>query len=172
MLARMKWIDCGREHLEAIRVIFNDAIANTTALYENEPRSRAYMVDWLEAKRAAGWPVIGLLDDDGTLAGFGTYVQFRPLEGFRRTVEHSLYLSAPYRGRGLGKQLLEKLVEHAAGRGFHVMIAMIDGENAASVKLHEDAGFQHCGLLPEAGFKFGRWLDVIVMRRMLEDQSC
>ncbi len=167
MLSTMTWIDCGPEYLEAIRAIFNDAIANTTALYENTPRSRETMWGWLENKRAGGWPVIGMVDDDGTLAGFGTYGPFRPLQGFRHTVEHSLYLARPYQGRGLGRGMLEKLVEHARGRGFHTMIAMIDGENAASVRLHEALGFQHCGRLGEAGFKFGRWLDVVIMELRL-----
>jgi L-amino acid N-acyltransferase YncA len=168
MLAAMTWIDCGPEHLEAIRAIFNEAIAHTTALYENAPRTRGFMETWLENKRTGNWPVIGLIDDDGTLAGFGTYGTFRPLEGFRHTVEHSLYLSKPWQGRGLGREMLGKLVDHATGRGFHTMIAMIDGENGASVRLHEALGFRHCGRLGEAGFKFGRWLDVVIMELRLD----
>jgi len=167
MLATMTWINCGHDQLEAIRAIFNDAIANTTALYENEPRTPEFMAEWFAGKHSRSLPVIGALADDGTLMGFGTYGPFRPLVGFRHTVEHSLYIASPYRGQGLGRQLLQRLIELATAGGYHTMLGMIDGENDVSIKLHEALGFQHCGRLRETGCKFGRWLDVVIMQRML-----
>ena len=147
----MTWIDCGHDQLEAIRAILNDAIVQSTALYDYEPRSSAVIEEWYESRRASGLPVIGVLADDGTLMGFGSFGPFRPHAGFRHTVEHSLYVAGPYRGQGLGRQLLERLIGLATTHGYHTMLAMIDGENDASVNLHEALGFQHCGRLRETG---------------------
>ena len=103
--------------------------------------------------------------EEGGAFGVGDYDVFHA--GFHRTVEHSLYVASPYRGQGLGRQLLERLIGLATTQGYHTMLAMIDGENDASVNLHEAHGFQHCGRLRETGCKFGRWLDVVIMQRML-----
>ena len=163
----MTWIDCEVENLEAIRALFNDAIANSTALYDYEPRTSAFMDEWFASKRRLGFPVIGMLDDDGTLMGFGSYGTFRGQAGFRWTVEHSLYLAADYRGRGLGRQLLEKLIQLATAEGHHLMIGVIDSDNHASIALHESLGFEACGRLHQAGFKFDRWLDVAFYQKII-----
>jgi L-amino acid N-acyltransferase YncA len=158
----MNWIQCGPEHLEAIRAIFNEAIENSTALYEYEPRSVAFMEAWWEAKLKGGFPVLGAVNDAGVLAGFATYGAFRPHPAYQHTVEHSIYVDARFRGQGLGRQFLERLVTAARAQGLHAMIGVIDAENAASIRLHERHGFERCGHLREVGYKFGRWLDVVL----------
>lgn len=163
----MTWIDCGPDHLEAIRAIFNEAIANSTALYEYAPRSAAMMTTWFAAKQAGEYPVIGLLDPAGTLAGFASYGPFRAYPAYKYTVEHSVYVDARFRGQGLGRRLLERLVDRAQAQGYHSMIGVIDADNAMSVALHERLGFELCGRIPEAGFKFGRWLDLVLYQRRL-----
>ena len=151
---------CGEQHLEAIRGIYNHEIAHTTALYEYEPRSAAVMAAWWDAKRAGGLPVLGVEAEPGLLAGFASWGPFRPFPAYLHTVEHSVYVDARFRGRGVGRTLLSALVAEARGRGLHVMVGGIDAANEASIALHRGLGFVHCGTIREAGFKFGRWLDL------------
>lgn len=163
----MTWIECGPEHLEAIRAIFNDAIAHTTALYEDEPRSIEFMEAWLKTKQQGKFPILGAVDQEGTLMGFATYGPFRPHPGYRFTLEHSVYIDSRFRGRGLGKLFLERLVETAQAQGYRTLIGVIDAENTASIRLHEQLGFSLCATLHQVGFKFGRWLDVVMYQRVL-----
>ena len=164
----MNWIDCGPEHLDAIRGIFNEAIANSTALYEDEPRSAEFMESWLEAKQKGKYPVLGVTNDEGVLMGFATYGPFRPHPGYRFTVEHSIYVDDRFRGQGLGKLLLQRIVAAAEAQGYHTMIGVIDADNAASITLHERHAFSQCSHIRHAGFKFGRWLDVVMYQRVLQ----
>jgi phosphinothricin acetyltransferase len=153
-------IRCGEPHLESLRGIYNHEILHTTALYEYEPRSVAFMEQWLASKQAAGLPLLGVELEPGGLAGFATWGPFRPFPAYGHTVEHSVYVDSTARGRGVGKTLLAALVEEARGQGLHTMVGVIAATNAASIGLHRRLGFTPCGTVREAGFKFGRWLDV------------
>ena len=153
-------IRCGREHLEAIRGIYNHEIVHTTSLYEYEPRSIKTMAAWWAAKQAAGLPVLGIEAEPGVLAGFASWGPFRPFPAYVHTVEHSVYVDARFRGRGVGRALLAALIEEARARNVHVMVGVIDATNAASIGLHRQLGFTQSGTVREVGFKFGRWLDV------------
>lgn len=163
----MHFIDCGPQHLEAIRGIFNEAIANTCSLYEYEPRSAEFMRSWFQHKQDAQLPLIGVEDEAGVLMGFASYGPFRTLPAYRHTVEHSVYVHSEFRGRGLGKQLLERLMQQAQAREVRTMIGVIDAQNSASIQLHERLGFVSAGVLKEVGFKFGRWLDVVLYQKVL-----
>ena len=163
----MTWIECGRERLEPIRAIFNDAIVNSTALYDYEPRSVAVMEAWFAAKAAGNLPVIGVLDESGELMGFGSYGPFRPHAAYQHSIEHSVYVDARFRGRGLGRGILERLIARAQEQGYHMMIGVIDAQNAVSIALHQRLGFAPCGTIREAGFKFGRWLDLVLYQKVL-----
>lgn len=162
----MKLADCDATHLEAIRAIFNTEIAQSMALWEESPRSEATVRAWWDTKRQAGFPVIGAFDGD-VLVGFATYGQFRPQSGYRYSVEHSIYLVATHRGRGIGRQLLEAIVERAQSVGRHAIIGVIDAANTPSRRLHESAGFELVGTMPEVGFKFDRWLDACFYQKLL-----
>ena len=153
-------IRCGREHLEAIRGIYNHEIVHTTALYEYEPRSIETMAAWWAAKQAAGLPVLGIEAEPGVLAGFASWGPFRPFPAYVHTVEHSVYVDSRFRGRGIGRALLAALIEEACDRNLHTLVGVIDATNAESIGLHRRLGFTHSGTVREAGFKFGRWLDV------------
>lgn len=153
-------IRCGREHLEAIRGIYNREIEHTTALYEYEPRSAETMAAWWAAKQAADLPVLGIEAEPGVLAGFASWGPFRPFPAYLHTVEHSVYVDHRFRGRGVGRSLLAALIDEARRRDLHAMVGVIDATNAASIALHRRLGFTHGGTLREVGFKFGRWLDV------------
>lgn len=147
-------------HASAILAIFNDAIANSTALYEYQPRTMDTMRAWFDTKAKGNFPVLGLEDEGGTLMGFASYGTFRAYPGFKYSVEHSVYVDSRFRGRGVGRRLLSEIIEAAKSQQYHMMIGGIDAENAASIALHRSLGFTHCASIKQAGFKFGRWLDL------------
>ena len=164
----MKLIRCeAARHSAPILDIFNEAIANSTALYDYKARTSESMVGWFEAKNKGRYPVIGIEDDAGTLVGFGSYGAFRAWPAYKYTVEHSIYIESRFRGQGHGRTLLEALVAAATQQDYHVMVGGIDASNAVSIKLHESLGFTHSGTVKQAGFKFGRWLDLAFYQRIL-----
>jgi L-amino acid N-acyltransferase len=105
------------------------------------------------------------------VAGFATFGDFRAWPGYRHTVEHTVHVRSDRRGRGVGTQLIEALFPIARSRGKHVMIAGIDATNTGSIRLHERLGFQRSGYLPQVGCKFGRWLDLVLLQRLLDDSA-
>ena len=126
------------------------------------------MDEWFAAKARGGFPVLGLEDDNGVLAGFGSYGTFRAWPAYKYTVEHSVYVHRSQRGRGTGMALMGQLIDVARAQQVHVMIGGIDMDNAASIALHTRLGFIHAGTIREAGFKFGRWLDLGFYQLTLE----
>ena len=165
----MQFINCTHEaHAAQILDIFNEAIANSTALYDYHPRTLASMMEWFRVKDAGNFPVIGAVDEDGRLMGFASYGTFRAWPAYKYTVEHSVYVHKDYRGKGLGRALMLRLIEAAKEQQFHVMIGGIDVENAGSIRLHESLGFVHAGTIRQAGFKFGRWLDLAFYQLTLD----
>jgi len=162
-------IDCTEEaHAEPILAIFNEAIENSTALYDYLPRPASSMGPWFETKRLNGFPVIGAESPDGQLLGFASYGTFRAWAAYKYSVEHSVYVHADHRGRGLGAMLLRELLARARANDVHVLVGGIDASNTGSILLHESLGFVHAGTIREAGFKFGRWLDLAFYQCILE----
>lgn len=160
--------DAGEADLPAILAIYNDAVANTTAIWNETLVDLADRQAWLNQRRAAGFPVLVAEDADGCVLGYASYGTWRSIEGFRHTVEHSVYVSGAQRGRGLGIALMQALIERARAAGLHVMVAAIETENAASICLHRRLGFEITGQMPQVGRKFGRWLDLTFMQLLLE----
>jgi L-amino acid N-acyltransferase len=156
----MKLIECSEDrHAAAILSILNEAIAASTALYDYRPRTLELMKTWFAAKRQGNYPVLGV-DDAGQLLGFASFGPFRAWPAYKYTVEHSVYVDARFRGRGVGRLLLEQTIEAARARDYHVLIGGIDTANEASIALHKSLGFIHCATIHQVGFKFGRWLDL------------
>jgi L-amino acid N-acyltransferase YncA len=153
-------IRCSAVHLEAIREIYNDAIISTTALYEYHPRSAETMQEWLDVRERDGVPVLGIEWEPGVLAGFATWGPFRPRAAYKYSAEHSVYVAERFRGEGIGRQLMQAIVKEAETADLHMLVAGIDATNVASIALHSSLGFRCCGTVREAGFKFGRWLDL------------
>ncbi|WP_232297997.1 GNAT family N-acetyltransferase [Nitrosospira sp. NpAV] len=149
-----------QKHAREILEIFNDAILNSTALYEYKPRPPESMVSWFKAKQDAHFPVIGLEDESGELVGFGSYGTFRERPAYKYSVEHSVYVRKDQRGKGFGLQIMNNLIENAKSQGYHVLIGGIDESNLASICLHNKLGFSHAGTIKHAAFKFGRWLNL------------
>jgi L-amino acid N-acyltransferase len=157
----MTIIQCEHQrHAAQILSIFNEAIVNSTALYDYKPRTADMMQAWFEAKAKGNFPVIGVQGDGGELMGFASFGSFRAWPAYKYSVEHSVYVDARFRGRGVGRRLLEEVIEAARAQGYHVLIGGIDAANKASLALHERLGFTHCGTIRQVGFKFGRWLDL------------
>ena len=155
------------DDVQAITDITNQAIVHTTAIWTLNPVTAHARGAWMHDRLARGMPVI-IAETDGQVVGFGSYGDFRPHEGYRHTVEHSVYVRGEARGRGLGKALTLALIDRARRAGKHVMVAAIDADNSASISLHERLGFTHAGRLDQVGTKFGRWLDVIFLQLILD----
>jgi phosphinothricin acetyltransferase len=158
--------DATEADLPAILDIINEATLNTTAVWGIAPTTLEARRAWWQERTAAGFPVL-VADDGGQVLGFASYGTFRPWEGYNHTVEHSVYVDASARGKGVGRVLLTALIAHATESGRHVMIAGIDASNSVSVRLHEALGFTACGTLTQVGRKFDRWLDLLFMQRLL-----
>jgi phosphinothricin acetyltransferase len=164
----MKLIECKADrHAEAILAIFNEAIVNSTALYDYKPRTPEMMQTWFEAKEKGKFPVIGIESKEGELMGFASYGTFRAWPAYKYSVEHSVYVDVRFRGQGIGRRLLEEVIEAAKAQDYHVLIGGIDATNGVSIALHERLGFTHCGTIRQAGFKFGRWLDLAFYQLIL-----
>ncbi|HKY35012.1 MAG TPA: GNAT family N-acetyltransferase [Polyangiaceae bacterium] len=164
----MKLVECNlREHGPAILSILNDAIVNSTALYDYVPREPDSMNGWFEQKALGGFPVWGAIDAQGPLLGFATYGSFRAWPAYKYSVEHSVYVERGARGRGVGQALMQQLIKTAQEQQYHVLIGGIDAVNAESIAFHVKLGFAHAGTIQQAGFKFGRWLDLAFYQLIL-----
>jgi phosphinothricin acetyltransferase len=164
----MRLIDCDSTiHSGAVLDILNDAILTSTALYDYKPRTPESMVAWFRSKRDAGYPVVGAIDDEGTLLGFASYGPFRAWPAYKYSVEHSVYVQRSQRGKGVGLALLRNLIQVATLQQYHTIIGGIDVNNMASIALHEKLGFVRAGTIQHAAFKFGRWLDLSFYQLLL-----
>jgi L-amino acid N-acyltransferase len=164
-------IRCDASFSEPILNIFNEAILNSTALYDYKPRTLENMATWFDLKNKGNFPVIGLLTAAGELMGFSSYGTFRGFAGYKYTVEHSVYVATKFRGQGVGKRLLQEVISAAQEQNYHVLVGVIDSANASSIALHKKFGFTHAGTIRQAGFKFNRWLDVDFYQLILPTPS-
>lgn len=169
--------------IPGITAIYNDAVENTTAIWNETTVDESNRAAWLADRREAGFPVLVAVREGadvgadvpvgpkapGPVLGYASYAQWRPFDGYRYTVEHSVYVRGDTRGAGIGRALMEALVVRARAAGLHAMIAGVDTSNVASIGLHESMGFRRVGQLDEVGAKFGRWLDLTFLRLALDD---
>ncbi|VVE05480.1 GNAT family N-acetyltransferase [Pandoraea capi] len=148
--------------LPVIRDIYNDAVEHTTAIWNEVLVDLDNRREWLAARLKRGYPVI-VAERDGKTVGYASFGDWRAFDGYRHTVEHSIYIDKNARGGGLGEALMLALIERARALDVHVMIAAIEAQNAPSIRLHEKLGFRMVGTFSEVGTKFGRWLDLTCM---------
>ena len=147
--------------------IYNDAVANTTAIWNEQLSSLESRLAWLRERKQSGYPV--LVAAKGTdILGYASFAAFRPWDGYRHTVEHSVYVDGTSRKRGIGHALMDELIARARAMRKHVMVAGIEASNEPSLKLHARLGFAKVGHLCAVGRKFDRWLDLVFMQLMLE----
>ena len=152
-----------RADLAEILGIYNEVIRNSTAVYQEVELTGERGEAWFAAKLASGFPFLVARDASG-VTGFGSFGEFRAWPCYRHSVEHSVHVRSDRRGRGIGRALVVELMRLAAAMHKHVMIAGIDADNAASIKLHQSLGFTNVGHFHEVGFKFGRWLDLVFLQ--------
>jgi L-amino acid N-acyltransferase YncA len=152
--------------LPDILAIFNDVVTTTTAIYDQRESTLAERQAWFDERQAQGLPVLVAVADEEVI-GFSSFGPWRSRWGYRYTVEHSVHVRADRRGRGIGRSLIEALFPRAASLGMHAMIAHIDSEASASLRLHEKLGFSAVGRYSEVGHKFDRWLDLVAMQRRI-----
>lgn len=152
--------------LPAILAIYNDAVLNTTAIWNEALADIDNRLAWFEARARQNYPVL-VAEMVGAVVGYGSFGDFRPFDGYRHSVENSIYVAAEARRRGVASALLAALVERGRTLGKHVMIAGIAADNLASIRLHAKHSFTETARMPEVGTKFGRWLDLVFMQRML-----
>jgi L-amino acid N-acyltransferase YncA len=150
----------------AILDIINYNILNSTALYDYTIRSLENQIAIFEDKLEKGFPIIVATEND-IVVGFGYYSEFRFREAYKFTVEHSVYAHQNHIGKGIGKLILEHLIELAKTQKLHTMIGVIDSENQSSIAFHQKFGFEIVGTVKESGFKFDRWLDSVFVQKML-----
>ena len=151
---------------EAIRGIYNVEVLQSTVTFDLVPRSLDDQRTWLRA-RSGAHAVVVAEDEDRTITGFGSLSPYRDRPAYSTSVEDSVYVHRDHRGRGVGRLILAELVALAGQHGFHTVMARIVGGHEASIGLHADLGFTEVGTEREIGRKFGKWLDVVVMQRML-----
>jgi L-amino acid N-acyltransferase YncA len=161
--------DAAAGDMHAVREIYNALIPTTTIAWTEERETVRSRMTWFRAQQRAGNPVL-VVEQSGVVVGFASYAAFRGegrWPGYRHTVEHTIHVSQDHWGRGLGRQLLQALTERARAADVHVMVAAVDAENDESITFHERVGFSVVGRMPEVGRKFDRWLDLVLMQRIL-----
>ncbi|HEV3353565.1 MAG TPA: GNAT family N-acetyltransferase [Acidimicrobiales bacterium] len=151
---------------EAIRAIYNLEVLESTVTFDLVPRSHDDQRAWLAAHGGAH-PAIVAVGEGGDVAGFGSLSPYKDRPAYSTTVEDSVYVDRDHRGQGVGKLILGELLTLATTHGFHAVIARIVGDHDASMALHESCGFTLVGVEKEVGRKFGRWLDVVELQRLL-----
>jgi len=156
--------------LPAVLAIYNDAVANTTAIWNDTLVDLANRQAWFDLRADQGYPILVAENAEGEVVGYSSFGDWRPFDGFRHTVEHSVYVRNDQRGQGIGPRLMTVLIERARACDKHVMVAAIESGNLASIRLHERLGFLTTGQMPQVGTKFGRWLDLTFMQLMLEQR--
>jgi L-amino acid N-acyltransferase len=160
--------DATEADLPRIVAVTNHAIEHTTANWNYAPITLDQRREFLLARQARGFPVLVAEDETG-VTGFASYGDFRPFDGYARTVELAIYVDPHAQGRGVGKALLAALIDRARNAGMHVIIGGIEAGNVASIALHHGFGFVETGRMPQVGRKFDRWLDLVFMQKNLEE---
>ncbi|MFM7892679.1 MAG: N-acetyltransferase family protein [Actinomycetota bacterium] len=153
---------------EAIAVIYNHEVETSTATFDLVPRSIEAQREWITA-RSGAFSALVAEDSAAGVIGFAALSTYRDRAGYRTTVENSVYVHRDHQRRGVGRLLLGALLEVARDSGFHTVIARIDSQSSGSLALHESLGFVVVGVERQIGRKFGRWLDSVIMQKMLAD---
>ncbi len=152
---------------EAIRAIYNSEVLESTVTFDLVPRALVDQQQWLDEHSGAHPAVVA--EDSGVIVGYGSLSEYKPRPAYRTSVEDSVYVHRQHQGKGVGKLILSSLLGLATDHGFHAVFARIVGGHEASISLHAGCGFETIGTERVVGRKFGQWLDVVIMQRLLND---
>lgn len=162
--------DASPADVAAITAIYNHAVLHTTATWDLTASTVDDRRAWFDARTQAGLPVLVAVDPEGRVVGYASYGPFRNKAGYAATVEHSVYVTEAMRGAGIGERLVAALVDRAAAAGVHVMVGGVSADNEGSLRFHERLGFERVALLRSVGRKFGRWLDLVYVHKMISGE--
>ena len=157
-----------RTDLQEILDIYNDAIINTTAVYEYKPHTLEMRNQWFDDKLNRGIPVL-VAEVNGKVVGFTSYGPFRAWPAYKYSIEHSVYVHRDFRNQGIAKKLLIYLIDIVKTKDVHTIIAGIDADNSASIHLHKQLGFEDAGHFSQVGFKFGKWLNLAFFQLIISN---
>jgi phosphinothricin acetyltransferase len=166
----MKYRLATHDDSEAIRAIYNREVLGSTVTFDMVARSPEDQLSWMD-EHSGAHPAVVAVDDLGVIRGFGSLSPYRPRPAYRTTVEDSVYVAPASQGLGVGKGILTELVRLAAAHGFHAVMARVVGGHEASIAVHRSCGFDLVGVEREVGRKFGRWLDVVLMQRLIDQNA-
>lgn len=159
-------VKAGVQHLPQIREIYNHAIINSTAPFDEEPKSMADRIEWFQIHQDPKFPLIVAMED-GVVMGWGTISQFQMRSSYRFTGEISIYVKDGSRGKGIGTKILNELIELGKEQNYHALMSLIAAKNVKSLGLHQKFGFKEVGYYKEVAYKFGKWHDMFVMQKHL-----
>ena len=157
-----------RTDLPSILDIYNDAIINTTAVYDYTPHTFEMRLQWYVDKLNKGIPVI-VAEINDRLVGFTSYGPFRAWPAYKYSIEHSVYVHHDFRNQGIARKLLTHLIDTVKNKEVHTIIAGIDADNSASIHLHKPLGFEDAGHFSQVGYKFGKWLNLTFLQLILDN---
>jgi phosphinothricin acetyltransferase len=155
-----------RSDVPAMREIFNEVLRNSNSIYREEEVTLEERYEWFDEKIEHGFPIFGAYEGD-KLIGYAGYGSWRAAQGYRKTVELTIYVDSSVRGKGTGKALMQTIIDQATTDGYHVMIGAIDSANQSSIDFHKKYGFVETARMPEVALKNGKWLDLVFMQRTL-----
>ncbi|MNZ40484.1 N-acyltransferase YncA [compost metagenome] len=158
-----------KEDCAAIGEIYNHAVVHTAAIWNDTTVDTGNRIAWFEARTLMGYPVL-VSEENSVVTGYASFGDWRAFDGFRHTVEHSVYVHPDHQGKGIGRELMKALIGEARNIGKHVMVAGIEAQNHGSIHLHKTLGFVITGQMPQVGTKFGRWLDLTFMQLQLDER--
>lgn len=152
-----------RNDVPAMREIFNEVLLNSNSIYREEEVDLAERYAWFDEKMEHGYPLFGAYEGD-KLIGYAGYGSWRAAQGYRKTVELTIYVDNKYRGTGVGSLLMQTIINQAKSDGYHVMLGAIDAENKSSIEFHKRFGFIETARMPEVALKHGQWLNLVFMQ--------
>ncbi len=159
--------DAREDDLPGLLAIYNEVVANSTAIYADAPSTLEERRSWWQGRLAQGYPVLVARDASGVI-GFASFGDFRAWPGYRYSVEHSVHVRFDRRRGGIGSRLVSELIRRARALGKHVLLGGVDADNLASIRMHERLGFERVSHLKQVGRKFDRWLDLVFLQLLLD----